>query len=118
MVRFYCDRCDELIPFALARKRIIQISDERGDFKTYELCLDCANKLEKFMGGNIEYDSDDSVEIRDSELSRKTRNALMREGVKTVGDLRHKSKRQIQNIRGIGKTAMREIGQFLKWEEQ
>lgn len=42
-------------------------------------------------------------------ICRKTRNALLRSGYKTVGDIRHLSIKQLMEIRNVGSSAINDI---------
>lgn len=59
----------------------------------------------------------DLLSLYDTNLLTKTRNALLRSGFKTVGQIRTFPERQILNIRGIGREGLEDIKKMLKGYE-
>lgn len=55
----------------------------------------------------------DNIDLRDTSLLRKTRNALFRNGFKTVGQISSLSAEQILGIRGIGQQGLSDIQRML-----
>lgn len=56
----------------------------------------------------------DLLSLYDTKLLTKTRNALLRNGFKTVGQIRTFPVRQILNLRGIGHEGFEDIKKMLK----
>lgn len=55
----------------------------------------------------------DDISLRHTRLLTKTRNALLRNGFKTVGDVRRLSRIQLIDVRGIGSNGLKDIEDML-----
>jgi len=83
----------------------------------YNVLVSIADSLEKIAGKTeqkAEGKTEDKFSIDNESLynvniCRKTRNALLRNGLKTVGDIRHLSIKQLLKIRNVGSSAINDI---------
>lgn len=57
--------------------------------------------------------SGDSRQIRDTDMSVRTKNILGHRGIETVGQLRKMSQRSLLRLRGFGAVCLEEIADFL-----
>lgn len=63
----------------------------------------------------VEEEIDDEDRIEKAGLSTRTTNALLREGIKTKSALAALEKEDVAAIKGIGATALDELGKLLEW---
>ena len=95
MNKLYCDRCKiEIIKDACE----VQLENK------YDLCIDCYNFL---IDSIIKYSPIETNE--NIKISSRTRNALLRNDIKSIEQARSLGKNRLLELDGIGNVCIREI---------
>jgi len=80
-----------------------------GDFEGREQKISSEKKEEKGEENDVT-----KIKIEDTKFSKRTVNALLAGGIKTIGGLTHKTEKDLSKFDGFGDKALKEVKRFLK----